>query len=93
VWAAWVKKGQTAPSGGGKSRRGGTAHSVSPGKQMLRPLPRSALAAAMTEAREALLHPQSSVLVLPDEAHCSRSGAEGLQFLCLVPLGEATKGQ
>lgn len=48
--------------------------------------------AVVTEEGETPLHPECAVLVLPDEVHCFKSGAEGLQFLCLVPLGEATKG-
>ena len=46
----------------------------------------------VTEEGETPLQPDCAVLVLPDEVHCFKSGAEGLQFLCLVPLGEATKG-
>ena len=39
------------------------------------------------------LRPDCVVLVLPDEVHCFRSGDQGLQFVCLVPLGEATRGR
>ena len=49
--------------------------------------------AVVTEEGETPLHPECAVLVLPDEAHCFRAGDEGLKFLCLVPLGEATKGR
>ena len=38
------------------------------------------------------LRPSCAVLVLPDEVHRFRAGDEGLQFLCLVPNGEATRG-
>ena len=48
--------------------------------------------AVVTQEGETPLHPECAVLVMPDETHCFRSGHEGLQFLCLVPLGEATKG-
>jgi quercetin dioxygenase-like cupin family protein len=47
--------------------------------------------AAVTQEGETPLHPECAVLVLPDEMHCFRAGDEGLQFLCLVPVGEATK--
>ena len=46
----------------------------------------------VTDAGETPLQPECAVLVLPDETHCFRSGEEGLQMLCLVPLGEATRG-
>jgi len=48
--------------------------------------------AVVTDEGETPLHPECAVLVLPDEVHCFRAGDEGLQFLCLVPMGEATKG-
>ncbi|MCE5240823.1 cupin domain-containing protein [bacterium] len=48
--------------------------------------------AVVTEQGETPVRPDCAVLVLPDEIHCFRAGAEGLQFLCLVPLGEATQG-
>lgn len=49
--------------------------------------------AAVTEEGETPLRPECAVLVLPDEVHRFKSGDEGLQFLCLVPLGEATRGR
>ncbi len=49
--------------------------------------------AVVTEEGETPLKPECAVLVLPDEVHRFRSGDEGLVFLCLVPLGEATKGR
>lgn len=48
--------------------------------------------AVVTEEGETPIAPGCAVLVLPDERHCFKSGREGLQFLCLVPVGEATKG-
>jgi len=48
--------------------------------------------AVVTDEGETPLHPDCAVLVLPDERHCFRAGAEGLQMLCLVPLGPATEG-
>lgn len=48
--------------------------------------------AVITGEGETPLQPDCAVLVLPNETHCFRSGAQGLQFLCLVPLGEATTG-
>jgi quercetin dioxygenase-like cupin family protein len=48
--------------------------------------------AVVTDDGETSLHPDCAVLVLPEETHCFRAGDDGLQFLCLVPLGEATKG-
>ena len=45
-----------------------------------------------TEDGETALQPDCAVLVLPDETHCFRAGEEGLQMLCLVPLGAATAG-
>jgi len=47
----------------------------------------------VTSEGETPLRPDCAVLVLPEERHCFKSGAEGLQMLCLVPLGEATKGR
>lgn len=46
----------------------------------------------VTEEGETPLQPDCAVLVLPDERHCFRAGDEGLQMLCLVPVGEATRG-
>lgn len=46
----------------------------------------------VTNAGETPVQADCAVLILPDEEHCFRAGADGLQFLCLVPLGEATKG-
>ncbi len=48
--------------------------------------------AVVTEVGETPLRPDCAVLVLPEETHCFRAGAEGLQMLCLVPLGPATVG-
>ena len=46
----------------------------------------------VTEEGETALPRDCAVLVLPGETHCFRAGEEGLQMLCLVPLGEATVG-
>lgn len=48
--------------------------------------------AVVTEAGETPLRPDCAALVPPDEAHCFRAGAQGMQMLCLVPLGPATAG-
>jgi quercetin dioxygenase-like cupin family protein len=46
-----------------------------------------------TAEGEIPLQPDTAVLVLPDELHQFRcTGAEPLEFLCLVPNGPATQG-
>jgi quercetin dioxygenase-like cupin family protein len=47
---------------------------------------------AVTPEGDVPLQADCAVLVAPSETHCFRAGPDGLQFLCLVPLGEATKG-
>ncbi len=47
----------------------------------------------ITKEGETPLQPDDAVLVLPDEPHSFRAGPEGMQMLCLVPLGEATQGR
>lgn len=47
---------------------------------------------AVTAEGETALQADCAMLVAPNEAHCFRAGPDGLQFLCLVPLGEATQG-
>jgi quercetin dioxygenase-like cupin family protein len=49
--------------------------------------------AVVPDEGETPVHPDCAVLVVPEEMHCFRAGEEGLQFLCLVPLGEATRGR
>lgn len=46
----------------------------------------------VTAQGETPLQADCAVLVTPGESHCFRAGAEGLQFLCMVPNGEATAG-
>ena len=46
----------------------------------------------MTEEGGTPLQPEYAVLVLPEETHRFWAGDEGLHFLCLVPLGEPTRG-
>lgn len=47
---------------------------------------------AVTAQGDTPLQADCAVLVAPGETHCFRAGPDGLQFLCLVPLGEATIG-
>jgi hypothetical protein len=47
----------------------------------------------VTDDGETTLQPEGAVLVLPEEMHRFRAGDQGLQSLCLVPLGEATRGR
>jgi len=50
------------------------------------------LGVLLTEEGETPIEADQAVLVLPDEWHSFRAGEQGLEMLCLVPLGEATKG-
>ena len=46
----------------------------------------------VTEEGETALEADQAVLVCPDEWHNFCAGEEGLEMLCLVPLGEGTVG-